>query len=452
LASFAVRIEDAASAIASVKFARKHNIRLTIKNTGHDFLGRSSGKGSLALWTANLKNVQLVSNYTSPGYTGKALKVGAGVQNGEIYNISNQYGLRVAGGSCPTVGYAGGYISAGGHGPLASSYGLASDQTLEFEVITAAGKHITVSPQNNPDLYWAMSGGGAGNWAVILSVTIKAYEDGPIAGSSFGFAADTPAQHWAAITAWMKHLLVLDRIKGFSSLWAFNNNAFLLEYATLPGGTRDSMERALAPFWNELTALNISLFSNQTKESPNFLKHYQTFANQNYDTNNSVGGHFVPRQTVKNDLPALIAFFQKAVNSSEVSGSFIYGIANNVTHARVGNKPGSNAVNPGWRDSLFTMNFGIPLAQDAPWKTIAFGQAWLNARQDDSRAIMPQAGAYINEATYDNAYWKTEYYGSTYDRLLSVKKRYDSESFFWSWAAVGSETWRPAPDGRLCRQ
>ena len=58
-----------------------------------------------------------------------------------------------------TVGYAGGYIQGGGHSVLSSVYGMAADQILEFEVITTSGKFVRVSPSDNPDLLWALSGG-----------------------------------------------------------------------------------------------------------------------------------------------------------------------------------------------------------------------------------------------------------------------------------------------------
>ena len=64
----------------------------------------------------------------------------------------------------------GGYVQGGGHGPLAASYGLAADNTLEFEVVTVDGRHLIASPIQNSDLYWALSGGGAGNYAVVLSL------------------------------------------------------------------------------------------------------------------------------------------------------------------------------------------------------------------------------------------------------------------------------------------
>lgn len=186
-ASYAINVTDATTVAAGIQFAQDKNIRLSIKNTGHDYLGRSSGKGSLALWTHNLKNISII-NYTSPAYSGPAIRMGAGVQSFEMIAAAAEKSLRAVCGYCPTIGSAGGYSQNGGYGPLSASYGLAADNTLEFEVVTTDGRHLTASSSNNPDLYWALSGGGAGNYAVVLSQTVKAYADGPIGGAAFAFA------------------------------------------------------------------------------------------------------------------------------------------------------------------------------------------------------------------------------------------------------------------------
>lgn len=120
LASYAINVSDVAIAISGVNFARENNLRLIIKNTGHDALGRSTGKGSLALWTHNLKNMTFLQ-YNSTSYTGPAARIGAGVQVQELYEAAAAKGYRATGGTCDSVGVAGGWIQSAGHGPLAST-------------------------------------------------------------------------------------------------------------------------------------------------------------------------------------------------------------------------------------------------------------------------------------------------------------------------------------------
>lgn len=129
--------------IAGVGFARTKNIRLAIKNTGHEcvippplillsltainsFLGKSTGKGGLALWTHNLKNIDIISKYNDSFYHGPAMKIGAGVMGGDAAQAASQQGYRVVVGSCPTVGAADGYTQGGGHSLLTGLYGRAT--------------------------------------------------------------------------------------------------------------------------------------------------------------------------------------------------------------------------------------------------------------------------------------------------------------------------------------
>lgn len=89
---------------AGVVFAKKHNIRLVVRNTGHDFMGRSVAAGALAINTHRLKGASFVKKYKGPGgYTGSAVTVGAGVQGRELYRLANQQSPKVVvvGGECP---------------------------------------------------------------------------------------------------------------------------------------------------------------------------------------------------------------------------------------------------------------------------------------------------------------------------------------------------------------
>ena len=169
-------------------------------------------------------------------------------------------------------------------GPQGPTCKMGADNTLEFEVVTVDGKHLTASPTENADLYWALSGGGSGNYAVVISTTVKAYKDGPLAGASFLFLNTGADAFWSAVAAWMKHLLVLDQITGLYTLWAFSNETFLLEYATLSGGDIADMLAALDPFFLELKTLNITLTSNQTGVHSTFEEHNTFWATQQYDT------------------------------------------------------------------------------------------------------------------------------------------------------------------------
>ncbi|KAF7530371.1 hypothetical protein PCG10_003742 [Penicillium crustosum] len=189
---YAVNATDASHVQKAIHFAARHNIRLVIRNTGHDLLGKSTGAGGLAIWMHYMKDISIV-DYVSSHYSGKAMKMGAGVQSFEASEAAYKAGLVVVGGNCPTVGLAGGYSQGGGHGQLVSHVGLAADQVLEWEVVLADGKIVTASPTNYPDLYWALSGGGGGTYGVVVSMTSKAYPELPTVSAHY--VDDFPTYH-----------------------------------------------------------------------------------------------------------------------------------------------------------------------------------------------------------------------------------------------------------------
>lgn len=86
-------------------------------------------------------------------YIGKALTLGAGLQGFEALAAAYKLGLVVVTGECPTVGLASGYTQGGGHSGLSTAFGLAADNTLSFDVVTAAGEVVTASRTQNADLY-----------------------------------------------------------------------------------------------------------------------------------------------------------------------------------------------------------------------------------------------------------------------------------------------------------
>ncbi|KUI65223.1 6-hydroxy-D-nicotine oxidase [Cytospora mali] len=450
LAVYAIDVSEASDIIAGVQFAKEKNIRLVLKNTGHDYLGRSSGKGSLALWTHNLKGVSFF-NYTSSFYTGPAAKVGAGIEVSEAYNAASENGLRLTGGGCPTVGLAGGWLPGGGHGPLEAAYGLGADNALEFEVVTTTGEHLTASPTQNEDLYWALSGGGSGNYAIVLSVTVKAHPDGPVAGSALLFYNTNPDSYWSAISAWLKHLLVLDvDYPNLKTAVTLTNEFFYLDFATLPDATEAELLAALDPFTQELETLNITLSYNETAVQPTFAEHYEFFGGTaTWATNITVGSRLIPRSLIQNNLEEFVNTMRSIANENNAV-EFVF-VAANVTHEHVGNEAGSNSVLPAWRDALFLLNFGEEIASDASWEELKNHQAQANQWHEIFKALTPNGGSYLNEGLYDDPDWKWDYFGDNYDKLESIKAKYDPDFLLWSNTAVGNDVaWEMAADGRLC--
>lgn len=234
-------------------FASMRNIRLVIRNTGHDYFGKSTGAGALALWTHNMKDMEFL-DYSSPGYSGKAMKISAGVQAFESFAAAQAQGLVVAGGQCSSVGVAGGYTQGGGHSLLASTIGLSADQVLEWEVVTATGQYLVATPDENSDLYWALSGGGGGTYAAVLSMTVKAYPDLKVAGANFTFAmveGVSPESFYSVVRTWLGNVPALVDA-GAASLWTLTEGYFGVTPVLAPNMTAAELQVLLAPILTSL--------------------------------------------------------------------------------------------------------------------------------------------------------------------------------------------------------
>jgi len=96
--AYAVAVTAVYQIQLAINFARNLNLRLVIKNTGHDFNAKSTGAGALSIWTHKLKSINYIQRYSDSTYTGPAIKLGSGVQAYEVYAAAKQYGVTIVGG------------------------------------------------------------------------------------------------------------------------------------------------------------------------------------------------------------------------------------------------------------------------------------------------------------------------------------------------------------------
>lgn len=96
--SYVIKAADVLDIQLGINFARNDYLRLVVKNTGHDFGGKSAGAGALSIWTHGLKDIQFIDNYVDSNYKGPAVKAGAGVQAFDLYKAADSKGLVVVGG------------------------------------------------------------------------------------------------------------------------------------------------------------------------------------------------------------------------------------------------------------------------------------------------------------------------------------------------------------------
>jgi hypothetical protein len=252
---YAVNASSATDYQATIDFVKLHNIRLVIRNTGHDFYGKSTGAGALGIWTHNLKNIDVV-DYKSSIYTGKAMKIGAGVQGQDATKAANAHGLTVLTGNCQTVGIAGGFTQGGGHSFLSSKYGLGADQALEWEVVTGEGELLVATPEENNDLYWALTGGGGGTYGVVLSLTVRAFPDEPTSGANLLFTSTSVDDFYDVMEIFVGILPALADL-GAGGAWIGAPGSFSLAPVLAPGVSQIDLDAKFVPVIEQLNASGI---------------------------------------------------------------------------------------------------------------------------------------------------------------------------------------------------
>src|SRR5262250_455634 len=179
--AYAVLAQSSADVAAAVNFAREHRVRLVVKGGGHSYVGGSNAPDSLLIWTRpNMRAVQLHDRFVPRGAAGLAgpeavVSVGAGAIWMDVYDaVTTTAGRYVQGGGCTTVGVAG-LVQGGGFGAFSKGFGTAAANLLEAEVVTADGAVRTANAATNPDLFWALKGGGGGTFGVVTRLTLRTH-------------------------------------------------------------------------------------------------------------------------------------------------------------------------------------------------------------------------------------------------------------------------------------
>ncbi|KAI9794888.1 MAG: hypothetical protein M1816_003017 [Peltula sp. TS41687] len=443
--SYAVDVKEPSDIAKTIWFATYHNIRLVVRNTGHDYNGKSSGPGALAIWTHHLKSIQF-QDYASPKYTGKAIKVGSGVQIMEAYEAANANGLAVVGAECPTVGYAGGYTQGGGHSALSSKYGLAADQVLEWEVVDGTGRLLRATPTEHSDLYWALSGGGGGTYGVVTSMTSKAHKDIPVTGANLTFtnANISQDQFYEAVSVYHASLpAIVDA--GAVTQSFLTNSSFAIAPLTAPGLSETQVRELMSPLTAKLTQLGVK-YTQTILQFAGYLAEYTAMQNPIPVGIGQYGGRFIPRSVVEKNNSALTAAYRYITEN----GGQVVGIGVNVSKAVSGDV--SNSVNPIWRDTLIDTVVATPWSYTAPLEEMVANQlAMTNLFIPRLAGLTPNGGAYLNEGDFRQPDFQRVFYGDNYARLNSIKNQYDPNHMLYALTAVGSEFWVPRNDGRLCR-
>ncbi|KAJ6445442.1 FAD-binding, type 2 [Purpureocillium lavendulum] len=454
-----------------VDFARRQNVRLVVKGTGHDFLGRSIAPGALSIWTHHLRDAKYhAGKFRLSGsgrvIRGNAMTFGAGTRMFEAYAAADKHGQAVVGGYGRTVGIVG-YVTGGGHSPLGPRYGMAADNVLEMLVVTPAGKVVAVNEDRHPDLFWAMRGGGGSTFGVVVSVTLRTYPTPQVTSAGFVVFTD-PKERVVA-----NELLALISSQ-FPALMdkGLSGYVFLSPGMKLPTSVPDVPPEIAGAFGTVLVQdaadrdaaiprilkpLNETIHERWPGKVTlmTFPKHYKTFLewyNENHDAGSGGGSSYVASRLLERDVlqgnsTRFPSALKEAFKANKRFDIFMVG-GKGVRDAQP--RGGSNAVHPAWRRAAVQ---GMTSVSFPPLNKTAEQDAkkLLDGSFQPMRDLSPRSGSYINEAFLFEKNWQRAFWGDNYPRLLRVKKAVDPSDVFWCKTCVGSEGWAETQDGELCK-
>lgn len=451
LSAYYVEARSASDISKTLEFVRKHDIRISIKNTGHDYFGRSTAPNSLAIWTHNMKNTKLHKTFQPKGCSTRYEnigEIGAGVQAQDAWEAFEPHGMLVTVGAAGSVGIAGGFGQAGGHGPLGPKYGLMVDQAVEFDVVTADGQVRTINECSDPDLFWAMRGGGGGSYAVLTSYKFQLHPAVPI--NVHYFEARFPAPK--NISESEIHRKLLTGLASNQALFAKHGIAgynFVLPSCVIflqvmPSNDTEAIKNITSEWYDLITEIpGIKITENKYYSFKTFSQWHTFTERPALQKNGAVGlgfkgvGRFIPRDLFESTninklVDAIVSTMQYSYSRGGAGFAQLYATGPD-------NFPdnGKTSVNPVWRNSLWEIVTG----QFWTTATISNGlspiQDMVSAMIEPLKALTPGGGCYLNEGDWAEKNWQETFFGVQYEKLLAVKKRYDPTGLFNCWKCVG---------------
>ncbi|KIJ10986.1 hypothetical protein PAXINDRAFT_171977 [Paxillus involutus ATCC 200175] len=460
---YSVAITDAQDASAVVKWAVANKVKLTVKSTGHDFLGRSSGKGTLQVNTHNMKSLEYVPEFVPRGSSAApvpALTMAAGAQLHDIYLYAEENNITAVLGACTTVGGPG-FLQGGGHGLMAPSLGLAVEHVLELELVTADGHIRKVNAVQDPDLFWAIRGGGAGSWGIITSATVQVYPVDPISASILLIKPNT-AQNLTSLV--IDFIALLGK---YANEWADNGIAASIipteaQYAvSLYWPTPLAPVSILFPFFTELLSLssNYTVVYNNTAAAmfPSVanaeivnIAPFMDSVNM-YGASNEIASRLIPYTSLSSAessatvAEAIWAGVQIMANGQQTGEPGV-----------LGNLPIIFADMPAKTRQMVNASGANPGIYDATWHVI-YASTWTTGMTGQSNEALVASirnsvgplnaigitSSYQNEGNAFEANWQDTFFGYKYEALSKIKQKYDRTNFFNSFTGVASTTHLP---------
>jgi FAD/FMN-containing dehydrogenase len=412
---------NTADVAAAVNWCVAKGVPMRARSGGHSYAGYSTLSGGVVLDLSRMSSISVDHR------TGTAT-VGGGAQLIDVYAGLAAHGATIPAGSCPSVGVSG-VTLGGGMGLAARAFGLTLDNVAGLKVVTADGRIRTVTKHSNPDLFWALRGGGGGNFGVVTQFTFKLHA---LPSSAAYFNVTWPwssaSEAIAAWQAWAPH--ATDKVTSVFHIDAGAGNSvnangqFLGPASALPG--------VLGPLLSVPGARLSSAFNSGYLALQKLLAGCATISFTACHTVGTRPGGTLPRANfaaksdyVSRPLPA--AALSVLINAAERrndlpgSGAILFD-----SYGGAINRVSPTATAFVHRNELFCIQY---LSYDA-------GGAWLSQTHAAMRPYV-SGQAYQNYIDAGLSGWQQAYYGRNYARLQSIRRSIDPHHFFNFPQAIG---------------
>jgi FAD/FMN-containing dehydrogenase len=401
-----VRVADAADVAATIRVARETGLPLAVRSGGHSGAGHGTVDGGIVIDVRDLNDLEL-----DPAT--RTAWAGSGVTAGQYTAAAAEHGLATGFGDTGSVGL-GGLVTGGGVGYLVRKHGLTIDNLLAAEVVTADGQVRTVDADHEPDLFWAIRGGG-GNFGVATRFKLRLHElDGVVGGILvLPATAETVAGFIAAAEAAPEELSTIANVMPCPPMpfVAEEHHGTLVNMAMVAyAGSAEDGQAALAPF---------RALAEPLADMVRPIPYPEMFPPEDPDYHPTAVAQTMFLDRVDGaTAQEIMRFLTESDASMRVSQLRVLGGA----AARVPD----DATAYAHRDSKIMVNLAAFYEGEGDK---ARRQAWVDQfaaaiQQDDT-------GEYVNFVGDEGeAGVRAAYPGPTYDRLAAIKAQYDPENLF----------------------
>ncbi|KAK8024915.1 hypothetical protein PG990_002738 [Apiospora arundinis] len=454
--SFYISVESEMDVAEAFKFAKENGVDISIKNSGHDFMIRSSGKGTLSLWTHNLQGMEHHESYTPKGCdesVGAVMTVAVGVTVHDAYTFADAHNSTILGPYFPTVGVSGGWVMGGGHSILSPVYGLGADRVVEFQIVTPDGVSRTASACENPDLFWALRGGGGGTFGVVLSATHRVEPRMPIAYADIRLPSNITSE---TALEWVELLLEDSLDWGLTGWGGHAAGSYVVHVNPLPALTSDNGTAAKAAFQRQTDFALAHGGTSTIVVGESFGAVWNQYIQPNpAAARNGARVAFVSSRLLPNEKFAtpesrsdIIAYMRRAQALGFDPKNLYTPVTTPYTYngSAQWQRPQSEhgtSMTPAWYGALWHFTTGGSFAWDAPYADRLDALVRLTNMTRQAETLAAGGGAVEAEGNEANPFtmgdWRRAYWGDNYPRLLEVKNKYDPDRLLNCWKCVGFE-------------